>query len=89
MEDKEFDRLLKICRIKLNDKSKEKLKKDINEIIEYFNLIDNLNTDEEPVFHSIDIKGRMRDDEIKEFKNVKGLLRNTKTYRDYIVGPKI
>lgn len=89
MEEEEFNRLLKICRLKVDDSSKSKLKRDIDEIIGYFNLIDNIDCDEEPAFHAVDIPGRMRKDEVKEFKNIKGLLKNTKTYRNYVIGPKI
>ena len=32
---------------------------------------------------------RLRQDEVKQFDNIEGLLKNTKTYRFYVVGPKV
>ncbi len=89
MEEKEFDRLLKTCRIKLTKEEYDKIKNDIESIISYFNSIDNTQCQENPAYHPINIKENLGEDVPKKFDNVEGILKNTRTYRFYIVGPKI
>ncbi len=89
MENTDFERLLKIARIHLTDSEKEKIRKDIEEIINYFNEVDKIDCDLKPAFHPIEIKGETREDVIERFDNVQGLLKNTKTYRNYVIGPKV
>ncbi len=90
MEEKEFDRLLKICRISLKDTEKKSVKGDIDEIITYFNSIDSVKCDKyKPAYQPVDIPPRKRPDEPEPFKEVGKLLENSKIYRFYIVGPKI
>ena len=40
MEDNEFERLLKVARLKLTDMEKESIKADIEEVIGYFDRIE-------------------------------------------------
>ncbi|MDP8012759.1 MAG: Asp-tRNA(Asn)/Glu-tRNA(Gln) amidotransferase subunit GatC [Nanoarchaeota archaeon] len=89
MDDTEFDRLLRICRLRLDKKERERIKKDVDEIIGYFNKIDDLNCDLEPAFHPIEIEGKMREDSVEKFDDQEALLKNTKTYRNFVLGPRI
>ncbi len=90
MDYEEFEKLLKICRIELNSEEKEKIKNEIEEVInDYFNKIDRIECNEEPAYHPIDIKGKLREDIPSEFENNKGILENTKTYRGYVISPKV
>jgi aspartyl/glutamyl-tRNA(Asn/Gln) amidotransferase C subunit len=90
MEKEEFERLLKICRLSLKDEEKEKLRKQIEEVIEkYFDKIESVNCDEPPAYHPIEIPGKLREDEPKQFDNIVGLLKNTKTFRGYVISPKV
>lgn len=89
MEDAEFDRLLKICRLRLSEKEREKIKKDVDEIIGYFNAVDRQNCDDAPAYHPVELKEKTREDKVERFEDVDGLLSNTKTYRGYVIGPKV
>ncbi|MCL5018026.1 MAG: Asp-tRNA(Asn)/Glu-tRNA(Gln) amidotransferase subunit GatC [Candidatus Parvarchaeota archaeon] len=90
MEDAEFDRLLKVCRLKVPAKQREKLRKDTDDILRYFDKISEVKCDDvKPAFHSIDIPGKYREDKQAKFENVEGILKNTKTYRFFVIGPKI
>jgi len=83
----DFDRLLKVCRIRLDKEEKEKMEKELEEIIKYFDVLDSVKIEEVNEQHAK--VERLRQDEVKQFDNVDGLLKNTKTYRFYVVGPKV
>jgi len=83
----DFDRLLKVCRIRLEKEEKEKMKKELDEIIKYFDMLDSVKIEEVNGQHAK--VERLRQDEVKQFDNIDGLLKNTKTYRFYVVGPKV
>ena len=90
MLDEEFDRLLKICRLRLNSKERAKIKAEVDEVIKYFDGLDSIKCDDlKESYHPIPIPGRLRDDDVVEFENVSGILRNTKIYRFYVVGPEV
>jgi len=85
----DFDRLLKVCRLDLDNEAKEKMEKEIAEIIKYFDTLDSVKIDEINRYHPKSDVEALRKDEVKEFENIDGLLKNTKVYRFYVVGPKI
>ncbi len=90
MESEDFERLLKVCRLRLADKEKDRIKKDIDEIINYFNTIDSVDCDKyHPSYHPVDILPKKRPDKIEPFHEAGKILKNSKIYRFYIVGPKI
>ncbi|MEM3227769.1 MAG: Asp-tRNA(Asn)/Glu-tRNA(Gln) amidotransferase subunit GatC [Candidatus Micrarchaeaceae archaeon] len=89
MDYKEFERLLKVCRLRLGEDEKEKMKKDIDEILSYFNEIDKVKGDAEPAYQPIDLPEQLREDSVIPFEDVDAILSNTKTYRFYVIGPKI
>lgn len=89
MEDKEFERLLKITRLKLTSEEKSRIKAEIGEVIEYFDKIDGIKTDEEPAYQPIDVPTRLRKDEIYPFPDVEALKKQSKLHNGYILGPKL
>jgi aspartyl/glutamyl-tRNA(Asn/Gln) amidotransferase C subunit len=90
MIDKDFDRLLEVCRLNLNAEEKARIMADVDEILQYFNAIEAIECDEfEESHHPVLIPDRLRDDVVIDFDNVNGILRNTKIHRFYVVGPKI
>ncbi|MGC8710590.1 MAG: Asp-tRNA(Asn)/Glu-tRNA(Gln) amidotransferase subunit GatC [Candidatus Micrarchaeia archaeon] len=89
MEYIDFDRLLKVCRLRLEPSEKEEIEKDVLDIIKYFDTLDSLKIDDIKVYHSKSDVEVLREDNVEAFGNVEGLLKNTKTYRFYVVGPKI
>ncbi|MCW1301595.1 MAG: hypothetical protein OH316_00440, partial [Candidatus Parvarchaeota archaeon] len=69
MDEKEFDRLLKISRINLNGAEKTKIKKDIEQILAYFDNVDSFKeVIKEPAFHPVDIESRTREDKEEKFE---------------------
>lgn len=89
MEDAEFERLLKITRLRLTDEEKNRIRNDIEEIIGYFNKIDKIKVDEEPAYQPIEVPTRFRKDTISKFDDVEGLKRQSKLRDGYILGPKL
>ncbi len=90
MIDSEFEALLRTCRIELSHAEKTSLKKDIEELIDYFNSIDAINVKGlDAAYHPVPVPQKTHADEVEEFADVSGLLGNTKTYRFYVVGPEI
>ncbi len=90
MDKPELEQLLKICRLELTDVEKASIKKDITSIINYFNSIEDAKCDSfEAAYQPIDIKERLREDEIIKNGNPDDLLKGTKTYRFFVIGPNI
>lgn len=56
----------KLCRISVGEAEIEKLEKDINEILEYFNTIRSLQLDAEPMTYVTEINESLREDEPAE-----------------------
>ena len=89
MKDDEFERLLKISRVRLSDDEKKKIRKDIEDIISYFDKIQSVECGDEPAYQPIDVPTRFRRDVVKRFENVEGLKRDVKLHEGYIRGPKL
>ncbi|MDE1857396.1 MAG: Asp-tRNA(Asn)/Glu-tRNA(Gln) amidotransferase subunit GatC [Candidatus Micrarchaeota archaeon] len=90
MEDKEFDRLLKTSRIRLTDKERAVIKRDIEDILEYFNAIDKADPGNvEPAYQPTEVAATMRDDVVKGCDFPDQILKNTKTHKQYVLGPDI
>ena len=69
MEDKEFDRLLKITRLRVSDEERVQLKKDFEQVVAYFDEISSVEASGEPAYHPVEVPGRLREDIIKPVKN--------------------
>ena len=90
MENIEFERLLEVCRLSLTATEFSSIKKDIDEILTYFNTLESIDTEGvEEAFHPVKIPEKTRDDTPEEFKDSNLILDNTKTYRFYVVGPEL
>ena len=90
MEDSEFKKLLDVCRLKLDEKDEAKIKKDLDEVIKYFDTLDKISCEElQPAYHPIKIDTDLREDDPKDFADKGGLLGNTKTHRFYVIGPDL
>ena len=89
MEDHEFERLLKVARLKLTDVEKGRIKADIEEVIGYFDSLDQMESGEEPAYHPIKVPARLRKDEVVEFTDIDALKRQAKLHDGYILGPKL
>ena len=69
MDDSEFKSLLENVRLRLSEKDYAKIKTDIENILQYFDKLDNVNCEDlEPAYHPAEVKSEFREDIAKEFK---------------------
>ncbi|MCL5412812.1 MAG: Asp-tRNA(Asn)/Glu-tRNA(Gln) amidotransferase subunit GatC [Candidatus Marsarchaeota archaeon] len=89
MDDNEFDRLAKICRLRLTEDERKRIMHDTGEILSYFNTIEDVNCEKyPPAYQPVPISGRKRPDKVSNFKDATKLLKNSRIYRFFVVGPK-
>ncbi|MEM3713042.1 MAG: Asp-tRNA(Asn)/Glu-tRNA(Gln) amidotransferase subunit GatC [Thermoproteota archaeon] len=67
----------KLCRISLSEQEIERLLKDINEILEYFETIRSLQLDIEPMTYVTSFNEALREDEPAETLSEEDVFRNT------------
>ncbi len=90
MDDAAFDRMLRICKLRLSGSERDRIKADIDNVISYFDTIESVDCDGYlPAYQPVDITPRTRKDKVDAFRESDRLLKNSKTYRFYMVGPKI
>ena len=89
MQDKEFDRLLKITRLRVSDEERVQIKKDFEQVIAYFDELSSIEASGEPAYHPVEVPGRLREDTVKLFADAESLKKRSKTSNGYIVGPKL
>lgn len=89
MKDEEFERLLKITRLKLTSGERSRIKADIEEVISYFDKIDRIDSKEAPAYQPVEIPTRFRKDEVIPFKNIDALKKPSRLHDGYILGPKL
>lgn len=80
-----------LARIALNEEEIEKMSKELTTILDCFNKISKLNTENiEPTTHILDIKNSNREDEIKKSLDINEAIKNApKKSNTFIVVPKI
>ncbi|MCL4376151.1 Asp-tRNA(Asn)/Glu-tRNA(Gln) amidotransferase subunit GatC [Candidatus Parvarchaeota archaeon] len=90
MEEYEFERLLKTARIELDKEESASVKKDINEILRFFDKLENVSLgEEEQAFHSVEIPEKLRKDSAENKNELENVFYNGENYRFYFLGPKI
>ncbi len=89
---KTIDHISKLALIDLSEEEKEKLSKELGDILNYFNKLDELDTNNvKPTTHPIDgLKNVFREDEPWESLSNEEALRNAKHKKDgYFKAPRI
>jgi len=78
-------------RIKLSEEEKERLEKELSPVLDFFALLDELDTtDIEPRHHVIGITDVVREDETKDELKQSEVLRNVpRKENGYIISPRI
>ncbi len=90
MDDEGFDRLLRNCRLMLSEGERSRMKADVDSVIGYFGAIDAVDCSGfEEAHHPVEVEGRLRPDEVFEFENADAILKGTRVYRFYILGPMV
>ncbi len=85
----DIEKVANVARIKLNDQEKKRFEKDLKSILEAFEIISKVNTENiNPSYLPIEVKNKMRKD-IPEKSKGRELLKLTNlTEEDYFVGPR-
>ncbi|MHA1603088.1 MAG: Asp-tRNA(Asn)/Glu-tRNA(Gln) amidotransferase subunit GatC [Candidatus Freyarchaeota archaeon] len=80
-----------LARIELTEDEKRVFTEQLNEILDYFKKIDEIDTSKiKPTFHVIDLVNVMREDKVSPSLSRKDALKNTSQKEDsYIKAPKI
>jgi aspartyl-tRNA(Asn)/glutamyl-tRNA(Gln) amidotransferase subunit C len=83
------ERVARIARLKLTDEELEKYSSDLSEILEYFKVLDEAPGTESFGFNPVEIADILREDEPCMEIDPDVLLRDMKTYEDYVRGPRL
>lgn len=91
IEKKEVEHIARLARLKLNEEEKEKLGRQLGQILKYVEKLGELDTkDVEPAFHVVPLQNVMRKDEVKDSLPVKDALANAPaTEGKYFKVPRI
>ena len=85
---KTMEHICLIAKLNLTDVQKESYAKELSDVLEAFKVLDTIDAKEAPSFHPIEIKDRVREDEIKQ-TNWKPLGNAKAIDGKYFKGPKI
>ena len=85
----DIERVAEVARIKLSEEEKEKYENDLKSILEAFEIISKVDTENvDPSYLPIKVKNKMRKDEPEKSKGRKLLELTNLTEDGYFVGPK-
>lgn len=77
-----------LAKLNLTEAEKDSYAKELSDVLEAFKVLDGIDARDEPAFHPIEIKDRLREDEVRPTKW--DPLGNAKaTEKGYFRGPKI
>lgn len=91
MDKKDILHVASIARLKLDDEEVKKFLRDLNNVLEAFEEMNKIKTDNiKPSFHPLNLKDRMRDDEEEKCLSQEKALGNTKHKENgFFKGPRI
>ena len=91
ISEKEIEHLSRLARIELKEPEKEKLLRDLNRVLEYFQKLQEVDThDVQPLSHPLQTVNVFRADEVKESLPVEQALQNAPTRKGpYFTVPKV
>lgn len=88
IDKKMIEHICLIAKLSLSDEEKTRYSKELSDVLEAFKVINSIDTSEKPSFHPIEIKDRLREDEVKPTKWDSLSNARAKDGR-YFKGPKI
>ncbi len=65
------------------------MQRGIEQILDFFDTVDSFDTKNDKAFNSIEILQKLREDIPLHKENGEDLLNNAKTYRFFVIGPKV
>jgi len=79
----DIEKIERLAALKLQGEEKESITKDLEEILNYFNILKEVNTEDiEPLVYTEEIKLFLRKDEIKEGLPIKEVEKNRELFGD-------
>jgi aspartyl-tRNA(Asn)/glutamyl-tRNA(Gln) amidotransferase subunit C len=79
----DLDKIEALALLKLQGEEREKILKDLEEIIKYFEVLNEVNTDNaEPLVYTKHVELFLRKDEVSKSLDMKGLEKNRKLFSD-------
>ncbi|MCS7199978.1 MAG: Asp-tRNA(Asn)/Glu-tRNA(Gln) amidotransferase subunit GatC [Caldimicrobium sp.] len=87
----EVKKIAHLARLEFTEEEIMPFTQELSKILDYFRELQNLDTsDIEPTFHPLKKDTSFRDDEVKPFDNIEGILKNAPALREEtIVVPKV
>jgi len=89
MERSIVERIAKVARIDLSEKEIDEFKNDLEDILEYFEMLDNAPSEGSFGFNPVEIADVLREDVPSQEIEPKELLKGMRTYDGYIRGPRL
>ena len=89
MERSVIERVAKVSRISLSEKEIDEFKNDLEDILEYFEMLDNAPSSESFGFNPVEVADVLREDVPSQDIPPSELLKDMKTYEGYVRGPKL
>jgi aspartyl-tRNA(Asn)/glutamyl-tRNA(Gln) amidotransferase subunit C len=87
---KDLEHIASLARIELTEDEKEKFAPQLTAILEYFGMLDEVKTDEQPLHHVFELTNIFREDEEGDSLPQDSVLGNAPKKEDgYIKGPRI
>lgn len=83
------ERVARIAHLDLTEEELERYEKDLTEILDYFQMLDEIPGEDTLGFNPIIVADAFREDEPKTEIDPDLLTKDMKTYEDYIRGPKL
>ena len=83
------ERAARIAHLDLTEEELEKYEKDLTEILDYFQMLDEIPGEDTLGFNPILVEDAFREDEPRTEIDPDELLKGMKTYDDYIRGPRL
>ncbi len=89
MDREVVERVARIAHLNLTDEELEKYRNDLSEILEYFQMLDEIPGDDTVGFNPVIIEDALREDEPSMKIEPGELLKGMNTYDNYVRGPKL
>ncbi|MDY6959072.1 MAG: Asp-tRNA(Asn)/Glu-tRNA(Gln) amidotransferase subunit GatC [Halobacteriota archaeon] len=87
---KDIEHIGWLARIELTEEEEEEFTGQLNSVLEYFDILDQVDSDLPPTHHVLGIKNVFRDDEAEKSLSKEDVLNNApKTEGSYFKGPRI
>jgi len=85
----EVEKVADNARLNLNEEETEKMAENFKEILEMFETLDNIDTENvEPSFHPVDTESKTREDKVKESLDKEEVFQNTENKtEEFFKGP--